>query len=80
MVPKRVFWVFVLSEAFSFFVVVMTRPLGQVMFSGGLTAVAFNLVYLGWMKEYKHPASLSGGVFSSSDSLSISEMSMLFPS
>lgn len=31
--------------------------------AGVVTAVLFNVVYISWMKEYKHPLALSGGIF-----------------
>ncbi len=45
------------------FVVIMTETIKRIVFSTVITAVLFNTVYLFWMKEYKHPAALSGGVF-----------------
>jgi apolipoprotein N-acyltransferase len=46
-----------------FFIIIMSQSFKKVLFSTLLTGVGFNLVYLFWMKEYKHPATLSGGVF-----------------
>jgi apolipoprotein N-acyltransferase len=47
------------------FVVVLTeKRLGKVLGASAVAGFLFNIVYLLWMKEYKHPASLSGGVFS----------------
>jgi len=46
-----------------FFIIIMSQSFKKVLFSSLLTGVGFNLIYLFWMKEYKHPATLSGGVF-----------------
>lgn len=46
-----------------FFIVIMTQTLKRVFLGAIITGIAFNVVYLIWMKEYKHPATLSGGVF-----------------
>jgi apolipoprotein N-acyltransferase len=45
------------------FFVMMTENFKKVVLSAVITAVVFNVVYLIWMKEYKHPLSLIGGVF-----------------
>jgi apolipoprotein N-acyltransferase len=45
------------------FIILMEESFIRVLFSSIITGVSFNTVYLFWMKEYKHPASLSGGVF-----------------
>jgi apolipoprotein N-acyltransferase len=45
------------------FVVILTEKPGKVFFSSLATGFLFNIVYLLWMKEYKHPASLPGGIF-----------------
>jgi len=45
------------------FYVIQTEKYSKVVFSGLITGVLFNVVYLMWMKEYKHPLALSGGVF-----------------
>jgi apolipoprotein N-acyltransferase len=46
-----------------FFIIIMSQPFRKVVFASLLTGLGFNLLYLFWMKEYKHPATLSGGVF-----------------
>ncbi|MFW6181028.1 MAG: apolipoprotein N-acyltransferase [Spirochaetota bacterium] len=45
------------------FLVVQRERISRVLFAGLVSGVLFNLVYISWMKEYKHPAALSGGVF-----------------
>ncbi|MGQ9615433.1 MAG: apolipoprotein N-acyltransferase [Spirochaetota bacterium] len=45
------------------FIILMEENFIRALFSSILMGVLFNTVYLFWMKEYKHPASLSGGVF-----------------
>ncbi|HEB31086.1 MAG TPA: apolipoprotein N-acyltransferase [Spirochaetes bacterium] len=45
------------------FLVIMTGNLKRAILSSIITGLAFNIVYIIWMKEYKHPAALSGGVF-----------------
>jgi apolipoprotein N-acyltransferase len=45
------------------FVVILTEKPGKVFFSSLTTGFLFNIVYLLWMKEYQHPASLPGGIF-----------------
>jgi apolipoprotein N-acyltransferase len=46
-----------------FFLVIMTSNFKKTILSALVTGVLFNTVYLYWMKEYKHPLALSGGVF-----------------
>ncbi len=46
-----------------FFLVMMTSSFKRTILSALVTGVLFNTVYLYWMKEYKHPLALSGGVF-----------------
>jgi apolipoprotein N-acyltransferase len=46
-----------------FFIILFTEKLKRVTLSALITGVLFNVVYLDWMKEYKHVASLPGGVF-----------------
>jgi apolipoprotein N-acyltransferase len=45
------------------FLVIMTSNLKKAILSSIITGLAFNVIYIVWMKEYKHPATLSGGVF-----------------
>jgi len=45
-----------------FYFVLMTGSLKRAVVGGMITAFVFNIVYLFWMKEYKHPASLPGGI------------------
>ncbi len=46
-----------------FFILLMKEGFGRAVVGALLTGIAFNTVYLFWLKEYKHPASLSGGIF-----------------
>lgn len=45
-----------------FYFVLMTGSLKRAVVGGMITAFVFNIVYLFWMKEYKHPASLPGSI------------------
>lgn len=45
------------------FLIIQRERFSRVIVAGLITGVLFNLVYISWMKEYKHPAALSGGVF-----------------
>ena len=45
------------------FIVMMTSSFKKTLLAALVTGVLFNTVYLYWMKEYKHPLALSGGVF-----------------
>jgi len=45
------------------FMVMITSNFKRTLLSALITGVLFNTVYLYWMKEYKHPLALSGGVF-----------------
>ncbi|MCK5570053.1 MAG: hypothetical protein KAJ15_10065 [Spirochaetes bacterium] len=40
------------------FLVIMTGNLKRAILSSIITGLAFNVVYIIWMKEYKHPATL----------------------
>ncbi|MBA7664926.1 Apolipoprotein N-acyltransferase [subsurface metagenome] len=44
-------------------VIVMTESFKKIILSSLITGVVFNIVYLIWIKDYKHPASLPGSVF-----------------
>jgi len=44
------------------FIVLLTQNLKRTLLSALITGILFNVFYLNWMKEYKHPASLPGGV------------------
>jgi apolipoprotein N-acyltransferase len=44
------------------FIVVMTQSLKRAVLAGLITGILFNTVYLFWVREYKHPASLPGVV------------------
>jgi apolipoprotein N-acyltransferase len=45
------------------FIVIMTSGFGRSLLAALVTGVIFYTVYLFWMKEYKHPLALTGGVF-----------------
>jgi len=45
------------------FTIIISCRLKDTFFASLICGVSFNLIYLFWLKEYKHPASLSGGVF-----------------
>jgi len=45
------------------YAVIRTSSLKRSLLAALLTGVLFNIIYLLWMKEYKHPATLSGGIF-----------------
>lgn len=45
------------------FFVIMTCGFKKAILASLITGFAFNIIYILWMKEYKHPAALSGGVF-----------------
>jgi len=44
------------------FFIIMNKKLDTIVISSIITGVIFNTLYLIWMKEYKHPASLPGVV------------------
>ena len=44
------------------YIVLMTGPLKRAILGGIITGLFFNIIYLFWVKEYKHPASLPGVV------------------
>ncbi len=44
------------------FLIIMTEGLKRVVLSALITGLLFNVVYLFWVKDYKHPASLPGAV------------------
>ena len=45
------------------FLILTTSSLKKTLLAALVTGVLFNTIYLYWMKEYKHPLALSGGVF-----------------
>jgi apolipoprotein N-acyltransferase len=45
-----------------FYLVLMTGSLKRAVVGGIITGFFFNIIYLFWVKEYKHPASLPGAV------------------
>jgi apolipoprotein N-acyltransferase len=46
-----------------FFLILMSGGFKKTILAALITGTIFNTVYLIWMKEYKHPATLTGGVF-----------------
>jgi apolipoprotein N-acyltransferase len=42
--------------------VILRYPLKRTILAGLITGVVFNFLYIIWMKEYKNPATLSGGI------------------
>jgi len=45
------------------FMIIITASFSRTLLAAIVTGVLFYVVYLFWMKEYKHPLALSGGVF-----------------
>ncbi len=45
------------------FIVIQREKFSRVLLSAVVTSVVFNIFYLWWVKEYKHPLALSGAVF-----------------
>jgi len=45
------------------FIVIISSRLVDTFFALIICSISFNVIYLFWLKEYKHPATLSGGVF-----------------
>jgi apolipoprotein N-acyltransferase len=46
-----------------FLLILMRGSFKKTILAALITATLFNTVYIIWMKEYKHPATLTGGVF-----------------
>jgi apolipoprotein N-acyltransferase len=61
--PKPGIAIFAWIALVPLFVVFMTAPFGRSLLASTCTGTVFYLVNLFWMKEYKHPLALSGGVF-----------------
>jgi len=45
------------------FFIMITSNFKKTLLAALITGVLFNTIYLYWMKEYKHPLALSGGIF-----------------
>ena len=61
--PEPGFSLFAWIALVPLFIILITSSFKKTILAALITGILFNTIYLYWMKEYKHPLALSGGVF-----------------